>query len=68
MKLKNINIEERMKHYNLQGLSITLLEGGEISGTKRTPHWVFSASKKNRKTFTILRTLAFLIKTFPSIE
>lgn len=34
MKLKNINIEERMKHYNVQGLSITLLEGGEISGTE----------------------------------
>ena len=32
MKLKNINIEERMKHYNVQGLSITLLEGREISG------------------------------------
>ncbi|MGE7930838.1 serine hydrolase domain-containing protein [Lysinibacillus xylanilyticus] len=34
MKLKNIHIEERMKHYNVQGLSITLLEGGEISGTE----------------------------------
>jgi len=34
MKLKNINIEERMKHYNVQGLSITLLEGGEISGAE----------------------------------
>ena len=34
MKLKNINMEERMKHYNVQGLSITLLEGGEISGTE----------------------------------
>ncbi|MEK4130120.1 serine hydrolase domain-containing protein [Solibacillus sp. FSL W8-0474] len=34
MKLKNINIEERMKHYNVQGLSITLIEGGQISGTK----------------------------------
>ncbi|MCU7667536.1 serine hydrolase domain-containing protein [Bacillus thuringiensis] len=33
MKLKNINIEERMKHYNVQGLSITLLDGGELSGT-----------------------------------
>ncbi len=33
MNLKNINIEERMKHYNVQGVSITLLEGGEISGT-----------------------------------
>ena len=30
----NINIEERMKHYNVQGLSITLLEGGQISGSK----------------------------------
>lgn len=34
MELKNIDIEERMKHYNVQGLSITLLEGGEISGTE----------------------------------
>ncbi|MFJ7826133.1 serine hydrolase domain-containing protein [Psychrobacillus sp. NPDC096623] len=34
MNLKNINIEERMKHYNVPGLSITLLEGGEISGTE----------------------------------
>ena len=34
MKLKSINIAERMKHYNVQGLSITLLEGGEISGTE----------------------------------
>lgn len=33
MNLKNINIQERMKHYYVQGLSITLLEGGEISGT-----------------------------------
>ena len=34
MKLKNIQIEERMKHFNVQGLSITLLEDGEISGTE----------------------------------
>jgi len=34
VKLKNINIQERMKHYNVQGLSITLLEGDEISGTE----------------------------------
>ena len=34
MKLKNINIEERMKHYNVPGLSITLLEGCKISGTE----------------------------------
>lgn len=33
MKSININIQERMKHYKVQGLSITLLEGGEISGT-----------------------------------
>ena len=33
VKLKNINIQERMKHFNMQGLSITLLEGGKISGT-----------------------------------
>lgn len=34
MKIKNINIEERMKHYNVLGISIALLEGGEISGTE----------------------------------
>ncbi|MDF2066899.1 serine hydrolase domain-containing protein [Bacillus sp. Cr_A10] len=34
MKIKNINIEERMKHYNVPGLSITLLEGCKISGTE----------------------------------
>ncbi|WP_342433298.1 serine hydrolase domain-containing protein [Neobacillus sp. FSL H8-0543] len=34
MKLKNNNIEEQMKHYNVIGLSITLLENGQISGTE----------------------------------
>ncbi|MBS4194339.1 serine hydrolase domain-containing protein [Lederbergia citri] len=34
MKLKNINIEERMKHYKVQGLSIALIENGQISGTE----------------------------------
>ncbi|KOO52098.1 serine hydrolase domain-containing protein [Viridibacillus arvi] len=34
MKLKNINIEEQMKHYNVPGISITLLENGQISGTE----------------------------------
>ncbi|WP_088102875.1 serine hydrolase domain-containing protein [Halalkalibacter urbisdiaboli] len=34
MKLKNINIEERMEHYNVNGLSITLIENGQISGTE----------------------------------
>lgn len=34
MKIKNISIEERMKHYNVLGISIALLEGGEISGTE----------------------------------
>ena len=34
VKLKNINIEERMKHYNVQGLSIVLLESGKISATE----------------------------------
>lgn len=34
MRIKNINIEERMKHYNIQGLSITLLEGGKLSGAE----------------------------------
>ncbi|WP_313893665.1 serine hydrolase domain-containing protein [Psychrobacillus sp.] len=34
MKLKNLNIQERMKHYNVQGLSITLIENGQISVTE----------------------------------
>ncbi|MFJ7666651.1 serine hydrolase domain-containing protein [Lysinibacillus sp. NPDC097195] len=34
MKLKNIDIEERMKHYNVQGLSITWLEDGKICGAE----------------------------------
>jgi CubicO group peptidase (beta-lactamase class C family) len=34
MNLKNINIEERMEHYNVNGLSITLIENGQISGTE----------------------------------
>ncbi|RKL66549.1 penicillin-binding protein [Salipaludibacillus neizhouensis] len=34
MKLKNINIEERMEHYRVNGLSIALIENGQISGTE----------------------------------
>lgn len=34
MKLKNIKIEERMEHYNVNGLSIALFEEGQISGTE----------------------------------
>lgn len=34
MKIKNINIEKRMEFYNVPGLSITLIEDGEISGTE----------------------------------
>lgn len=34
MKLKSINIEEQMKHYNVLGLSIALLENGQIIGTE----------------------------------
>ena len=34
MELKNINIEERMKHYNVLGLSITLIDNGQISVTE----------------------------------
>ena len=34
MKLKKINIEEQMKYYNVLGLSIALLENGQISGTE----------------------------------
>lgn len=33
MKLK-INIKERMEHYNVSGLSIALIENGQISGTE----------------------------------
>lgn len=46
MKLKNINIEELMKHYNVPGLSITLLEGGQISGTE---NYGLLEVKSNRK-------------------
>lgn len=34
VRIKNINIEERMKHYNIKGLSITLIEGGKLSGAE----------------------------------
>ncbi|GIN71894.1 penicillin-binding protein [Bacillus sp. J14TS2] len=34
MRLKNINIKERMKHYNVPGLSIALIENRQISGTE----------------------------------
>ncbi len=34
MKLKNINIEERMQHYKVHGLSIVLIENCRISGTE----------------------------------
>jgi len=34
MILKDINMIERMKHYNVPGLSITLIDNGEISGTE----------------------------------
>lgn len=34
MKLKNIEIEERMEHYNVNGISIALLEEGQISKTE----------------------------------
>ncbi|MEK4485838.1 serine hydrolase domain-containing protein [Psychrobacillus sp. FSL H8-0484] len=34
MHLKNINIVERMKHYNVPGLSIALLGNGQIIGTE----------------------------------
>lgn len=34
MKLKDIKIEERMKYYNVNGLSIALIENGQISGTE----------------------------------
>jgi CubicO group peptidase (beta-lactamase class C family) len=34
MKLKNINITERMEHYNVSGLSIALIDNGQISMTE----------------------------------
>ncbi|WP_010173736.1 serine hydrolase domain-containing protein [Bacillus coahuilensis] len=34
MELKNINIEERMKYYNVNGLSIVLFSDGQIKKTK----------------------------------
>ncbi|WP_430791454.1 serine hydrolase domain-containing protein [Virgibacillus flavescens] len=34
MKLTDINIKERMRHYNVPGLSITLLENGQICGSE----------------------------------
>lgn len=34
MKLKNINIENGMEHYNVNGLSITWIENGQINGTE----------------------------------
>ena len=34
MKYKNINIDERMKHYNLSGLSIAEIESGQITNTE----------------------------------
>ena len=33
MKIKNINIEERMKHYHVNGLSMALIENDQISET-----------------------------------
>ncbi|HDX9589832.1 TPA: beta-lactamase family protein [Bacillus pseudomycoides] len=34
MKLKNINISERMAHYNVSGISIAFIENGEVHMTK----------------------------------
>ena len=34
MKLRNININERMKHYNVSGLSIAEIDHGQISNTE----------------------------------
>lgn len=34
MELKNINIDERMEHYHVHGLSIALIHNGQISVTK----------------------------------
>lgn len=34
MNLKNININERMEHYNVSGLSIAVIDNGQISKTE----------------------------------
>ena len=34
MELIHINVADRMKHYNVTGLSITLIEGGEVQSTR----------------------------------
>ncbi|WP_226665212.1 serine hydrolase domain-containing protein [Metabacillus litoralis] len=46
MKLKKINIEERMKHYNVNGLSVTLIENCKILTTN---HYGLLETKSDRK-------------------
>ncbi|WP_078554424.1 serine hydrolase domain-containing protein [Bacillus alkalicellulosilyticus] len=46
MQIKNINIGERMEHYNVNGMSIALIENGQISGTV---NYGILEAKSNRK-------------------
>ncbi|MFB1051498.1 serine hydrolase domain-containing protein [Paraliobacillus sp. JSM ZJ581] len=46
MIFKNINIEERMEHDNVKGLSIVLIENGQIS---RTKNYGYLEVKSNRE-------------------
>ena len=46
MKIKNINIQERMEHYNVNGLSIALIENGHISGTENYGLFEVNSNRK----------------------
>ncbi|WP_323125823.1 hypothetical protein [Gracilibacillus oryzae] len=39
MRLKNIDIEERMKHYRVKGICMAFIENGQISGTEIMDCW-----------------------------
>ncbi|SFM26820.1 Beta-lactamase [Gracilibacillus orientalis] len=45
MKIKNVNIKERMKHHNVNGVSIVLIE----SGNKYTENYGILEEKSDRK-------------------
>ncbi|WP_102272183.1 serine hydrolase domain-containing protein [Cytobacillus massiliigabonensis] len=44
--MKNMNIEERMKHYKVPGLSMVLIENGQISGTENYGLLEVSSNRK----------------------
>ncbi|SET50195.1 CubicO group peptidase, beta-lactamase class C family [Salinibacillus kushneri] len=46
MRLNNINIEERMNHYHVPGLSITLINNGQVS---RTENYGLLEAKSNQE-------------------